>query len=81
VRKRKLVDSRGANTLGLASTVLSKCLGEMQGLVHGAGFVLFVRDGRIDTLEGFSYDEPWPQQVSKFNLKYQREPRDLELDE
>jgi hypothetical protein len=54
-------------------------IGELQGLAHGAGFVLFVRDGRIDTLEGFSYDEPWPQQVSKFNLTYQRDPRELEL--
>lgn len=56
-------------------------IGELQGLAHGAGFVLFVRDGRIDTLEGFSYDEPWPQQMSEFNLTYQREPRELKLDE
>ena len=51
--------------------------GELHGLAHGAGFVLFVRDGRLDMLEGFSYDEPWPQAVSQFTLTYQREPREL----
>lgn len=29
------------------------------GLEHGAGFVLFVEDGKIKLLEGFSYTEPW----------------------
>lgn len=53
--------------------------GELQGLAHGAGFVLFVRDGRLDTLEGFSYDEPWPPVVNEFKLTYQREPRELKL--
>jgi hypothetical protein len=28
---------------------------------HGAGCVLFVRGGRLATLEGFTYDEPWTQ--------------------
>lgn len=53
--------------------------GEVQGLAHGAGFVLFVRDGRLDMLEGFSYDEPWPQEVSHFKLTYQCEPRELKF--
>jgi hypothetical protein len=26
----------------------------------GVGFVLFVRDGAISMLEGYTYDEPWP---------------------
>ena len=34
---------------------------ELDGLKHGAGVVLFVRGGRLDMLEGFSYDEPWPE--------------------
>ena len=33
---------------------------EIAGLRDGADFVLFVRDGAIDTLEGFCYDEAWP---------------------
>jgi hypothetical protein len=29
----------------------------IQGLVHGLGFLLWLKDGRIDQLEGHSYDE------------------------
>jgi hypothetical protein len=47
----------------------------IDGLAHGAGFVLFVRGGRIETLEGFSYDEPWPPRVERFLLAYVQEPR------
>jgi hypothetical protein len=28
---------------------------------HGAGCVLFVRDGRLAMFEGYTYDEPWPE--------------------
>jgi len=48
---------------------------ELEGLKHGAGFVLFVRDGRLDMLEGFSYDEPWPTEIGNFRLAYSSEPR------
>jgi hypothetical protein len=47
----------------------------VKGLAHGAGFVLFIRDGRLDMLEGFSYDEPWPDEIEQFTLSYQSEPR------
>ncbi len=53
--------------------------GHVEGLEHGAGFVLFIRDGRIDMLEGFTYDEPWPRTIGKFELFYHREPRELRL--
>jgi hypothetical protein len=40
----------------------------IDGLEHGAGFVLFVRDGDLEMLEGFSYDEPWPDRVTGFRV-------------
>ena len=43
---------------------------DINGLKHGAGFVLFIEDGQIDTLEGYTYDEPWPQEVRSFHLYY-----------
>ncbi len=52
-------------------------IGELQGLANGAGFVLFIRDGLLDALEGFSYDEPWPKEIGAFSLRYMAEPRDL----
>jgi hypothetical protein len=29
-------------------------------LNYGAGFHLYIKDGAVDQLEGFSYDGPWP---------------------
>jgi len=41
------------------------------GLKHGAGFVLFIEEGYISFLEGFSYEEPWPTEVSEFSLRFE----------
>ena len=49
----------------------------LDGLKHGAGFVIFVRNGRLAMLEGYTYEEPWPQEVRNLKLSYQREPREL----
>ena len=43
---------------------------EIDGLVHGAGFVLFIADGKITQLEAYSYDEPWPENFQEYALKY-----------
>lgn len=42
---------------------------------HGTGFILFVRDGKIDWLEGFTYADPWPENVSDFKLEYIKIPK------
>ncbi|HXI82311.1 MAG TPA: hypothetical protein VNM34_16005 [Verrucomicrobiae bacterium] len=38
------------------------------GLEHGAGLVLLVREGVLDMLEGFAYDEPWPNAIGRFEI-------------
>jgi len=43
---------------------------EVEGMQHGAGFVLHLREGAIDYLEGFSYDDPWPASVQNFRVLY-----------
>lgn len=53
---------------------------EIQGLAHGAGFVLFVRDGYMTDLEGFAYDEPWPTTISEFQLQYDSGTNDRRVD-
>lgn len=45
-------------------------IAEMDGLEHGAAFVLFVDGGVLTMLEGYTYDESWQQPVSSINLKY-----------
>jgi hypothetical protein len=52
---------------------------DIEGLAHGAGFVLFIRDGRLSMLEGYTFDEPWPRDIGEFRLTYTTEPRDLRM--
>jgi hypothetical protein len=40
------------------------------GLKHGAGFLLYVKLGVLQMLEGYSYDEPWPEENAEFKLSY-----------
>jgi hypothetical protein len=44
--------------------------GEIEGLNNGAGFLLYIKNGVIDMLEGYSYDESWPASIDKFKLFY-----------
>jgi hypothetical protein len=44
---------------------------ELDGLKHGAGFDLLVEDGSLRMLEGYSFDEPWPEKADKFSLRFE----------
>jgi hypothetical protein len=44
---------------------LNDVYGDLTGLEHGAGFMLFIRGGRIAFLEGHSFDEAWPATEGK----------------
>jgi hypothetical protein len=44
---------------------LSDVNGEVEGL-DPVGFILFVRDGAIDYLEGFSYGDRWPERNGRY---------------
>jgi|ERR1019366_636017 hypothetical protein len=48
---------------------------DIKGLQHGAGFVLFVKNGFLLMLEGYTYDEPWPMEADIFKLKYHEPDR------
>ena len=52
---------------------------DIDELEHGVGFALFVRDGFIKALEGYTYDEPWPPTVREFSLRYLEPQRKAEL--
>jgi hypothetical protein len=53
----------------LPSTELGDVGARIAGLEHGAGFVLFVRDGVISQLEGYTYgDTPWPDSTTEFSV-------------
>ena len=44
--------------------------GRIAGVDNGAGFLLYVKNGVLDMLEGYSYDEPWPSSIDEFELSY-----------
>ena len=50
---------------------------DIDGLAHGAGFLVWIGDGYLEELEGYSYDEPWPEVVRSFMLRYRDARRDL----
>jgi hypothetical protein len=63
---------------GNPSFAFGDVIAEMEGLQHGAGFELFIEDGTLAMLEGYTYDEPWPEKVSTYKLQYiGGETRDL----
>lgn len=50
---------------------------EFDGLAHGGGFVVRIAEGRLEMLEGYTFDEPWPAEGTGFRLRYEPFPRQL----
>jgi hypothetical protein len=42
----------------------------IEGLKHGVGFLLFVKNGMIDFLEAYTYGEEFPVDFNKYELFY-----------
>ena len=63
-----VVPAGAAVRCDLPSTEISGVGAEFPGVKHGAGFILFIRDGVVSWLEGFTYDEPWPERTDEFRL-------------
>lgn len=59
----------------LSDFQLGDVFAELEGLAHGAGFVLFVRRGALDVLEGYTHEEPWPETPGLKRLYYVHHPR------
>jgi hypothetical protein len=71
------VDRSVAEPVDLGSARVGDVVAEMEGLGHGAGFLLMIEVGYLHQLEGYSYDERWPDEVERFSLAYVQQPRDL----
>lgn len=57
------------NPLGDGHEFSDGVYAEIEGLDGGAGFVLWLKDGLIETLEGFSYLSGWPDPVRAFEVR------------
>lgn len=49
---------------------LGDVFGRLQGLKRGCGFLLFVENGFLKSLESYSFEEPWPKNIVKFELDF-----------
>ncbi|MEN6413984.1 MAG: hypothetical protein ABFC84_14675 [Veillonellales bacterium] len=53
------------------SIQLGDVVAEIKGVKDGVGFVLFIKNGVIDFLEGYTYgEEKWPKEISEYKLSY-----------
>ena len=53
-------------------------IGEIEGVEHGACFLLFAKYGVISNLEGVTYCDPWPETIGKFSLRlFGSSPHDI----
>jgi hypothetical protein len=56
---------------GGPSFAISDVYAEIEGVDHGAGFVLFVADGHLSMLEANSFgDSDWPDTIGNFQIQY-----------
>ncbi len=59
-------------------------ISDIQGLLKSdndtilIGFVLWIKDGYLDNLEGFTYEKDWPTKINNFELSYILGVRNLE---
>ena len=42
---------------------LGKRQWNINGLQRGSDYILWIKNGLISSLEGFSYEEPWPNEI------------------
>jgi hypothetical protein len=57
------------NPLGTGHAFPDDIYAAIEGLEQGAGFVLWLDDGWLSQLEGFTYDEPWPDEIRTFTVR------------
>ena len=67
----------GCDRVGAEKFRLGDVVAKVKGLEHGSGFVLFVENGFLKTLEAYSFEEPWPSSISEYSLSYTGESREL----
>ena len=59
------------NPLGQGYEFPDGVYADIDGLEHGAGFLLWLDEGRLETLEAFTYAEPWPDEVRRFEVRFE----------
>ena len=64
------LDVGDAPTVDSVNVRFGDVIADIEGMNHGAGFVLYVEHGSLHMLEGYGYDDPWPSAITFFTLRY-----------
>jgi hypothetical protein len=59
-----------ARVPGCPTFKLGDVNGTADNLIHGLGFLVYVKEGALSVLEGYTYDEPWPDDIHGLVLTY-----------
>lgn len=62
---------------GMPTFCFGDVVAEIEGLKYGAGFLLWVKDGLLDFLEAYTFQEAWPSEIKEFSLRYEGGARDI----
>jgi hypothetical protein len=65
-----VVPPEAPRVLGRPTLKLGDVNGTADNVKHGFGFLLYVADGALSMLEGYTYDDPWPDEVRGVVLTY-----------
>jgi hypothetical protein len=60
------------NPLGQGVAYAEDVYADVEGMAHGAGFLLWLDDGLISRLEGFAYADAWPDEVARFTVRWEK---------
>jgi hypothetical protein len=52
---------------------------QIDGTSRGAGFIIWIRERRLAVLEGYTFEESWPEKVKGFHLSYAKPDRNEAL--
>jgi len=65
-----VLDAEALRVPGRPSFKLGDVNGAAENVKHGLGFLLYMEDGALSMLEGYTYDEPWPDELRGLVLTY-----------
>ena len=58
------IEDRDARIEGATTPTLGKRQWKLNDLRYGSDYILWLREGYVAGLEGFSYGEPWPEEIT-----------------
>lgn len=60
------------NPLGQGKAYDEGVHADVEGIAHGAGFLLWLDNGLMSRLEGFAYGDAWPDEVTGFTVRWEK---------